>query len=868
MIRIGHWIVQAWTVYVLLLLPLPDSVAYAVALIMTAVWMVASAVGLPGARVSTLPAGCAPPPSLWSAYLIMCVYTGYFMLARANLVRSVLQVAALRDRLASATASAGTAAASLDAVMTHLFPPKLIAMAGVGAPAAWGTVPSLPSPEGGMAFLDPLLGGMGLLTWARRGDWHDEVAPRAAPAMPSLLEELHGAVLAIDMRTLRKLGHLLTPEASLAVAGSCSRAIDATVAAYGGQRIGGLGALSLTLFPQEEAGDGDGAAYGPPIHRALHALATVALQLSRSAHAAGVAVEVVGGVSHGAVLAGVLADTFVTYQAVGEPVTAAEALATRASTEPGCVYMTNDTLAALGANGGDGARLAAGLIGALRHTPVLLTAAGTSACTVGVPVAVVHSRVAQRSEDSDSDVDGAAGFDATLLGRAHPFTAAAAPVYSDFKLLYGLGSGHFATVYLALHRASRNAFAVKIVDLRVSRAKALQAELKALAAPPHPGLVRFVCALPGPAAEVWLVQELVTGRTLDAHLAASGPMEEHAVCAWLRQLASAVGHLHAHAIIHRDIKPANIMVTPAGDLKLLDLGLAAVVQRRADTGVTPPPARGPPTTMDVLRGLAPAALGTVHRQLLRPTFAGVSQPPVVPDGDTIRRCGLVGTALVVQVGGGTPDQTMVVPQLQSRGVATVLAPSVEQAALLLERDGLRSLDAVLLCLTPAAEVPEVHRLYTQSISMGLQPFVAAEGRPEERMGWTARLAGMGLPSCVGLPLSASVSGAIAAYASVRSGLTAASPDQVAAACATAASAAATDSEGRGASAGGQVGSQLYDLPSAAPAGRPVAATPVPAAASAAAPAARHREAFGSDVPITHALTDVVTSVAGECRSGA
>ena len=47
-----------------------------------------------------------------------------------------------------------------------------------------------------------------------------------------------------------------------------------------------------------------------------------------------------------------------------------------------------------------------------------------------------------------------------------------------------------------------------------------------------------------------------------------------------QQLVGAIAEAHNHGIIHRDIKPGNIMVTPAGQLKVLDFGLAKIIQRK------------------------------------------------------------------------------------------------------------------------------------------------------------------------------------------------------------------------------------------------------------------------------------------------
>ena len=54
------------------------------------------------------------------------------------------------------------------------------------------------------------------------------------------------------------------------------------------------------------------------------------------------------------------------------------------------------------------------------------------------------------------------------------------------------------------------------------------------------------------------------------------------VTKWCAQLAGALAHIHARSIVHRDVKLSNLMVTPAGDLVLIDFGLAYQARRSTD----------------------------------------------------------------------------------------------------------------------------------------------------------------------------------------------------------------------------------------------------------------------------------------------
>ncbi len=111
-------------------------------------------------------------------------------------------------------------------------------------------------------------------------------------------------------------------------------------------------------------------------------------------------------------------------------------------------------------------------------------------------------------------------------------------------------------------------------------------------------------------AAAYIAMELVEGQPLSACLA-QGPLAMDEVLRYGQQLADALAHAHSRGVVHRDLKSANVMVTPEGQLKVLDFGLA---KRLTDadlaeaTTMSQPSLTEPGTVAGTLAYMAPEQL--------------------------------------------------------------------------------------------------------------------------------------------------------------------------------------------------------------------------------------------------------------------
>jgi serine/threonine protein kinase len=148
----------------------------------------------------------------------------------------------------------------------------------------------------------------------------------------------------------------------------------------------------------------------------------------------------------------------------------------------------------------------------------------------------------------------------------------------DYEIAGTLGYGGMGEVFRVRHSFSDRIEAMKL--LRAGPAAGSQAqemmdrfvrEIRLLATLDHPNIAKLHTAFRHEQ-ELVMVMECVEGEDLGRRLPKGLTLEES--LRYTRQVLEALRYAHGRGIVHRDIKPSNIMITPHGEVKLLDFGLA------------------------------------------------------------------------------------------------------------------------------------------------------------------------------------------------------------------------------------------------------------------------------------------------------
>ena len=151
---------------------------------------------------------------------------------------------------------------------------------------------------------------------------------------------------------------------------------------------------------------------------------------------------------------------------------------------------------------------------------------------------------------------------------------------SQYEILSPLGAGSMGEVYRARDTRLEREVAIKVLPELVSadaeRLQRFEVEAKAAAALNHPNILA-VYQMGTYAGTPYLVSELLEGKTL-AETVRRGPLPLRKATEYGVQIAQGLAAAHEKGIVHRDLKPDNLFVTKDGRIKILDFGLAKVIQ--------------------------------------------------------------------------------------------------------------------------------------------------------------------------------------------------------------------------------------------------------------------------------------------------
>ena len=158
--------------------------------------------------------------------------------------------------------------------------------------------------------------------------------------------------------------------------------------------------------------------------------------------------------------------------------------------------------------------------------------------------------------------------------------------FGRYEIVGKLGEGAMGVVHRARDTALGRVVALKMLSAELGDdeeiAQRFRREAEAIGQLHHPHIVT-VFDLGEFEGHAFMAMELLEGEDLRALISRAGEIPLPDRVRIMAQVAEGLGYAHTRGVVHRDVKPANIMVTTSGQVKLLDFGLARVVDRETIT---------------------------------------------------------------------------------------------------------------------------------------------------------------------------------------------------------------------------------------------------------------------------------------------
>lgn len=151
--------------------------------------------------------------------------------------------------------------------------------------------------------------------------------------------------------------------------------------------------------------------------------------------------------------------------------------------------------------------------------------------------------------------------------------------FPGYELIREIHRGGQGAVYLALQKNTKRKVAIKVMHggphIGSAGRSRFEREVQILGQLDHPNIVRIMDSGTTPDGGFYYVMDYISGRTLDAHVAAVKPPIQE-VLRLFAKICDGVNAAHLKGVIHRDLKPANVRVDARGEPVIVDFGLAKI----------------------------------------------------------------------------------------------------------------------------------------------------------------------------------------------------------------------------------------------------------------------------------------------------
>ena len=162
------------------------------------------------------------------------------------------------------------------------------------------------------------------------------------------------------------------------------------------------------------------------------------------------------------------------------------------------------------------------------------------------------------------------------LSKSNIISSKTIPISKEYKLGKTLGSGAFGIVRLAVHKATKQTRAVKVLKKSNQDINLLMREVEILSKLSHPNIMQIFEVFQDQSS-FYIVSEYCKGGELFDILSQKGSLSEKDTAHIMKQVLSAISYSHKNNIVHRDLKPENILLDDNSKdlfIKIIDWGCA------------------------------------------------------------------------------------------------------------------------------------------------------------------------------------------------------------------------------------------------------------------------------------------------------